>query len=276
MKIPQSLLDTVSKLKGRRLIITVNNAKGGVGKTNVSFHTIELLRAAGLVVLAVDNDPQCNFTTILNGMEQVSEDYLEQANMLTAASIYEDALTANYKLYTQKEGLFILPGTTHLEDIDKYDQDAALNPYEHLPAIMERHNIDICVIDTPPTNSVRTLGSQVVADVLFMPMELDAFSADGVIKVNERLGFVCDQLEIDRKPFYLLPNRCNPRTKNFKVMMDELNSTGLFVAEPITQRTPIGIAASEGIPVWEFKDSNSRTAAKNLLAAFDGVFGEIA
>lgn len=43
-------------------IISVFNNKGGVGKTNLTFHLAHALADLGKRVLLIDLDPQCNLT----------------------------------------------------------------------------------------------------------------------------------------------------------------------------------------------------------------------
>ena len=284
MKKPMSVSKLVAALQEKMPIITVTNEKGGVGKTTTSFHLVELCLSLGLKVCAIDNDPQANFTKVLIGHEELSEEYLTDNNLLTSADLYNAELPKDFGLYQPREGLTILAGTSLLDDVDQMDLMAAGNPSTHIKSTLG-DVFDVVVIDTPPTKGNRQIASQIAASHLVMPMEVDAFSIDGLISTIERLNYLFEELEMLAPAMFLVPNRCNTRSKTYHVNIEEIRNSGIFTTDSIIQRQPIADAVSNGHPVWKVKkgdkllavrSDNARKAAKNITESLMQILNEVA
>ncbi len=275
MKKPLSVSKLVAAIQETMPVMTITNEKGGVGKTTTSFHLVELCLKLGLKVGAIDNDPQANFTKVLIGHEELSEEYLTDNNLLTSADLYNEALPSNFGLYQPREGLTIFAGTSLLDDVDQLPLDAAGNPSEHIENTL-REMFDVIVIDTPPTKGNRQIASQIAASHLVMPMEVDAFSIDGLISTIERLNFLFSELEMEQPGMFLVPNRCNTRSKTYHANIAEIRESGIFTTGSIIQRQPIADAVSEGLPVWKMRNGNAQTAAKNITESLMQILNEVA
>jgi len=76
------LLDPLEVTNVTARIFALCNQKGGVGKSTTTFHLARAAVRAGRRVLAVDNDPQGNLTTIA-AAEDVGEDQAGLADALS-------------------------------------------------------------------------------------------------------------------------------------------------------------------------------------------------
>lgn len=264
----------VASLQGIAPVITVTNEKGGVGKTTTSFHLVELCIKLGLSVAAIDNDPQGNFTKVLIAHEELSQEYLADNNLLTSADLYSEVLPDGFGFYQPRENLTILAGTSLLDDVDQLGLDAAGNPSEHIEKTL-REKFDVIVIDTPPTKGNRQIASQIAASHLIMPLEVDAFSIDGLISTIERLNYLFTELEMEQPSMFLVPNRCNTRSKTYHSNIVDIRESGIFTTDSIIQRQPIADAVSEGVPVWKMRNGNAQTAAKNITASLMQILNEV-
>lgn len=275
MKKPLSASLLATEIQKITPVITVNNEKGGVGKTTISFHLVELCLKLGLTVGAIDNDPQANFTKVLIGHEALSEEYLTDNNMLTSADLYKEQLPSNFGLYQPREGLTILAGTSLLDDVDQLSLEAADNPRQHIENTLSSM-VDVIIIDTPPTKGNRQIASQIAASHLVMPMEVDAFSIDGLISTIERLNYLFSELEMEAPRMFLVPNRCNTRSKTYHTNIAGVRESGIFTTDSVIQRQPIADAVSDGLPVWRIRNGNAQTAAKNITSALMQILNEVA
>lgn len=275
MKKPLPVSELVAALKSIMPVLTITNEKGGVGKTTTSFHLVELCLKLGLDVAAIDNDPQGNFTKVLIGHEELSEEYLTDNKLLTSSDLYTEMLPSDFGFYQPREGLTILAGTSLLDDVEQLGLNAAGNPSTHIENTL-RKMFDVIVIDTPPTKGNRQIASQISASHLVMPMEVDTFSIDGLISTIERLNYLFTELEMEQPGMFLVPNRCNTRSKTYHANIADIRDSGIFTTDSIIQRQPIADAVSEGLPVWKMRNGNAQTAAKNITASLMQILNEVA
>jgi chromosome partitioning protein len=160
-------------------IVVIANQKGGVGKTTTAHALITGLTYKGYKALAVDTDPQGNFTYTMNADEN-------------AAGVYEllkGNITPPEAIQHTEQG-DIISGSLMLSGADmefsetgrEYLLSEALEPL--------RKKYDFIIIDSPPTLGILTINALTAADDLIIPMGADAYSLQGLSQLNATIGKV--------------------------------------------------------------------------------------
>lgn len=189
--------------------ITVTNQKGGVGKTTTAHILATGLNRAGYRVLAVDIDPQTNFSYAAGVDSQNAQ--------ISIYSLFNDyqtgrgAIDPHRAIQKTPIGFDMLPGSLDLAGADM-EYTKAGREYI-LKEILEKLNgeYDYCVIDTPPTLGILTVNALTASEKLIVPMGADVFSLQGLSQLQGMINNVkryCNKtLEIDG----LLLTKYNPR-----------------------------------------------------------------
>ena len=169
-------------------IISVINQKGGVGKTTTVINLSTALAQLGKKILVIDLDPQGNATTGLGRSNNESE-----------KNIYKVIIGQNdLKSCIQKscvENVDIIGSNVNLSGLEV---ETANDPNRAflLKEILTKENKDLLrnyekiFIDCPPSLSLLTVMSLVVADELLVPLQTEFFALEGVsqlVKTIERI-----------------------------------------------------------------------------------------
>lgn len=166
-------------------VIAVANQKGGVGKTTTAVNLAASLALAGVDILIIDTDPQCNSTS---GLGIASEDGLY--GVYAGRSSLNDAVKK-----TVVDNLFIVPASVDLlgvevELVDRQARERVL--LEKLPEVRERFRY--ILIDCPPSLGLLTLNALVAADSVMVPMQCEYYALEG-------LGLLTRTLKLVRNSF---------------------------------------------------------------------------
>ena len=169
-------------------IISVINQKGGVGKTTTVVNLATALAQIGKKILVIDLDPQGNATTGLG-----------KSNNDNDLNIYKVIIgQSDLKKCIQNscvENLDIIGSNVNLSGLEV---ETANDPNRAflLKAILIDKNQDLLnkyeniFIDCPPSLSLLTVMSLVVADELLVPLQTEFFALEGVsqlVKTIERI-----------------------------------------------------------------------------------------
>jgi chromosome partitioning protein len=211
--------------------ITVTNQKGGIGKTTTAHNLAVALSRTGMRVLALDADPQANFTrragvTVNRGEPSMLE-------------VFTDKLPIADIIRTTEQGFDIAPCTARLLTVDTNAPDSH-NSVRHLrralQAVAPRY--DYCLIDTAPCMSLRFLivSALLAADsgviIPFTP------NTDAIIGVRTLLGEI-EQFRAENatlEAVAVVP----VRVRDMKIqenMLEALTAAlpGYRVADPVVQ-----------------------------------------
>lgn len=177
------------------IIISVVNAKGGVGKTTSTLNIGAALARSGYQTLLIDIDLQANLTHYLCG------DLPEDSPTIAEALLYETGLESAI-IETKTENLFLVPAGDSLVGVD-------LN----LVGVMGRERIlertiqktkgigefDFILIDNPPYMSLVTLNSLVASSHYVIPTSCDYLPSMGIRLLNENISQIQSRLNPDLK-----------------------------------------------------------------------------
>ncbi len=223
--------------------IAIANQKGGCGKTTTAINLAACLGRQGMSVLLIDIDPQGHASLGLGRGR-------EEAPGLYEVFVQEAALP-DAILFDVLPGVDLIPATISLAaiehllaDLPKRERQLAL----HLDVIAPAY--DYIVIDCPPTLGLLFFNALRAADLVLVPVELSAFSLDGVERLSETIDLLSEKYAIDL-PVHLLPTLVDHRNRFTRDTLDTLRERyrGELLPVLIHQTVRLKEAAARGKPV---------------------------
>lgn len=154
-------------------IVTINNVKGGVGKTTTAVNLAAGLARKGKKVLLIDSDSQANATTAI----------LKQKVGRTIKDLFQGADVKEVIYHSDENGLDVVPSCLALAVIEpelmsKYARETILK--RALDPI--RQDYDFIIIDTQPSVSVFPMNALCAANEVIVPV-YEAFAVDAITQM---------------------------------------------------------------------------------------------
>ena len=175
-------------------IISVINQKGGVGKTTTVINLSTALAQLGKKILVVDLDPQGNATTGLG-----------KSNNEIDKNIYKAIIgQTDPKMCIQSSNVKNLDIIGSNVNLSGLEVETANDPNRAflLKEILIEKNKDLfdkyenIFIDCPPSLSLLTVMSLVVADELLVPLQTEFFALEGISQLVKTI----DRIKINLNP----------------------------------------------------------------------------
>ena len=234
-------------------VITICNAKGGVGKTTTATNLSAYAAAMGRYVLLVDMDPQANATT---GVGVAAKD----------PSIYHSFVNDQNPLHLIKKtsifGFDILPASQSLAgatvelvtmDEREYRLKKILNQI--------RTNYDYILIDCPPSLGLLTVNALVASEHVIIPVQCEYFALEGLGQLLNTINLVRQGLNPDLQVLGVLLTMYDRRTQLSRQVLNEVNKNfpGRIFNAVIPRLVSLAEAPSFGKTILQF-DPGSRAA----------------
>lgn len=250
----------------RPRIVAVANQKGGVGKTTTAINLAAALVERGLRVLIVDLDPQGNASTGL-GVEA------RDRRITTYDLLMDDVPLDDVIRNTRFERLWICPANADLSSADMQlvtneKRSFLLHDALRHPGI-EAFDLDMVLIDCPPSLNLLTVNALVAADSVLIPLQSEFFALEGLsqlmLTVREVRSSANPALRIQGVVLTMYDGRNN---LSLQVEADVRATLGDLVYRTVIPRNVrISEAPSHALPVLSYDSSSRGAGAYRDLAA---------
>ncbi len=177
--------------------VSVLNYKGGVGKTTLSACTSQALALTGFRVLAIDNDPQHNLTSMLGAT--VDKPTIRDVYHASTIGIASQLLLKSARK-TSVANLSVVPSSNDLGSADIKDPFVLRKCFVY--SQLDRF-YDYVIIDNSPGMDVLQESAINASEDLFVPTELSQFALDGI---SEMIGMLSRHFCGARTITRIIPN----------------------------------------------------------------------
>lgn len=196
--------------------IMLSNQKGGVAKTTTALALASGLASKGYKVLAIDCDPQCNFTfsSNINPLEIKG----------TLFNLFERNVKAKDIIEASSLGYDIIAGDLRLSTADLKYSGQISREYMLLNALKGiEAEYNYCIIDTPPQIGLLVENALAITDSIIIPLTADVYALQGLANYADLLKQFKEYMptasyEIEG----ILITRYSDRTKLTKLLNDNI------------------------------------------------------
>jgi len=238
-------------------IITICNAKGGVGKTTTAINLGAYLAALGKYVLLVDMDSQANATGGLGiNMNEESENvYHAIVNDLNPLSLVKKTSIFGFDVLPAAQSL---AGAT-VELVSMEEREFRLkNVLNSL-----RMNYDYILVDCPPSIGILTVNALTAGDYVMIPVQCEYYSLEGLGQLIHAVNLVQQGLNPDLQVLGVLLTMYDKRNQLNRHVVNEVtkNFPGRVFDTVISRTIDLAAAPSYGKSILQF-NPNSKAATE--------------
>ncbi|EHK9432928.1 ParA family protein [Staphylococcus aureus] len=177
---------TLIKQRSTALVLTVNNYKGGVGKSTLIVLFAYIFSKLKIKILLVDSDPQRTLTKKI----QKNFPVIEQSKYTFMEGIKRNTLEQS--ITKLGEYIYIVEGDWELSTLDRYSREnlkieAEYYLYSFLIDSLKA-KFDLIIFDAVPTTSIFTHNCIVASDYVLAPTQAEEESYDNTISYMNYLN----------------------------------------------------------------------------------------
>ncbi|MEK7195695.1 MAG: ParA family protein [Patescibacteria group bacterium] len=166
-------------------VISICNAKGGVGKTTTAVNLGAYLALLGRRVLLVDFDPQANASSALagSGTKHFPKNiYHGISGLENPEAILRRSQIFNYDFIPASQDL----SGSLIELVNIPEREYRLR----LLLNQIRHKYDYILIDLPPSFSLLTVNGLIASDEVLIPVQAEYYSLEGISQLLQMIELI--------------------------------------------------------------------------------------
>lgn len=241
-------------------IITVAIQKGGTGKTTTALALAQAAAYRGKSVLAIDLDPQGNFSFAL-GAEN-AENTLNAYKLITGVTGLEMVQCTDY-------GIDIIPAVSELSTLTS-GKGTARRLQQKLQGIATDY--DYIIIDTPPTAGELQYNALQAATGLIIPLEADIYNLQSLCQIADTATQI-KETNPDLKVLGFVLAKFNNRSNLAKQMQETLTDRAAAMGIPYLGAIRQGIAIKEAAALQQsiYEYAPNSKPAQDYLQLFDAI-----
>jgi chromosome partitioning protein len=246
--------------------LVVAQQKGGVGKTSNLVHIAFDFVERGLRVAVIDLDTQGNASFTLKAF---SSGY--HASRLFDHKGKE--LAEFFGRLSDEPLLSLIESDAELANMEKRNlTDTAAIFKENIQAL-ENIGFDVVLVDTAPALGVSLAAALYSADHVLSPIELEAYSIQGIKKMMTTIANV-RKSNPKLKFMGMVASKVDARNPRHVRHNNELKAAypQLMLPTSVGLRSSIADALASGVPVWKIKKTSARKATQEIRALANYVF----
>lgn len=211
-------------------IITAAVIKGGTGKTTTCAALAQAAAKAGKKVLAIDLDPQANFSNALAADQNQPGSY-QLLNGAPAAQLIQ----------TTPQGIYAIAASPDLATVKTTPGSA-----KRLQRALEplKGGFDLCFIDTPPTMGELQYNALQASTGLIIPLEADTNSLQGLYQITD----IAQQMQRSNPALSIIGvilTRYDSRPKINRYLQSVIAEKGQEIGAPFIMAIRNGVAVRE-------------------------------
>ncbi|MDO4259931.1 MAG: ParA family protein [Actinomycetaceae bacterium] len=223
------------------VVIAVANQKGGVGKTTSAVNLAVGLALGGLKVVVIDADAQGNASSAL-GVDHTAGTPSTYDVMIAGAKISEVLQTC-----PEVDALEVCPATIDLSGSEIELVDVERREHRLADAVSvfleERPDVEVILIDCPPSLGLVTLNVMVAADEVLIPIQTEYYALEGLSQLWATIERIGAHLNPRLKVSSLLLTMVDKRTRLSEEVEEEVR--GHFPALALETVIPRAVRISE-------------------------------
>ena len=253
-------------------IFVIANQKGGVGKTTTTINLGAAIANKGKKVLLIDLDPQANLSSGVGFTQQFDKKSWNSTQEAPYKSIYDVLVNSteipSVFVTTSTPNLFLVPSHLSLAgaEIEMVNMLARETLLRKALTKVEK-NIDIVMIDCPPSLGLLTINALSAADKLLIPIQCEYFALEGLgqlIETTKLIKSINPSLSIGG----VILTMYDSRTKlSSSVVSDvrEFFQEGAFKSI-VPRNVRLSEAPSHGKTIFQYDSKSSGAQAYDNLA----------
>lgn len=256
------------------IIIDIGNEKGGILKTTTCLHLADRMhKIHGYSVALIDLDTQNS----IQGFYEVSKPNIEKRcdyHIAGSTTLFfkEDAELPQLK----KDKINIFTGGPLLSDFDKINLKQAIDRFSRVKEL----DVDVVIIDLPPTTSNKVIAAIANADGVFIPTDFSRMANQGVTDIYNKIKAVRQNQGIRSTvvPLGIIPTVIDGRDKDQKqsfISFLKKNGKDLILQNIIALRPKIRNCIDNHQLIWEIKSGDPRIPKKEMITVIDEMHNKI-
>lgn len=245
--------------------LTITNQKGGVGKTTLVVNLAQftaIQHDKKVAVIDLDTQGNASWTLASDIVANVGDIFFDNND--------------NKIEFNATRKLNVISSDFRLANIEKIDVVDIADKLSKIKARLSEQGVDFFIIDTPPSMGNALVSTLLVTDYVLCPIELEAYSLQGVKKMRTVIGNVKTR-NTALTELGLLPSRVDNRNHNHRKQLVEIQQAfpELVCPYSVFQRASIADAVSDRSWIGYNKKSSAKRATTELASLTNWVLNKI-